>query len=286
MSTVRGLLLTLSLCAILVGCSGGERDASGQTGGEATEGRQTSERSESPAEDDLGHQAYMQPTRLVVPAAEGDAVDRVARVAAGQSESPLGTTIFVDRMPGEGGLLAWRDVAGEEPDGHQLAYVTEELLALDASGTGVGPDEFEMVAQTDHGSAVLGVRKDPEAESFQVSVEDFGDFVSAAKEDPGLVEVADAGPDTVYRAGILALEREAGIDLAPKSLGKAPAQGLYDGDVEAVLVPADQVLTDVWAGELRAIAVLGDERSEDLPNVPTAKELGYDVSVPVWGTSS
>jgi hypothetical protein len=45
----------------------------------------------------------------------------------------------------------------------------------------------------------------------------------------------------------------------------------------------EEVLTDVWAGELRAIAVLGEGRSEELPNVPTAKELGYDVSVPVWG---
>lgn len=41
--------------------------------------------------------------------------------------------------------------------------------------------------------------------------------MAAAKEDPGLVEVAYAGPGTVYRAGTLALEREVGIDLAPKS---------------------------------------------------------------------
>jgi tripartite-type tricarboxylate transporter receptor subunit TctC len=284
---LRLLALALAMCAIVVGCSGGERGASGQNaGGEAAKGRergQTSEASEPPVEDDLGHQAYMRPTRLVVPAAEGDTLDHVARMAAGLSESPLGTTIFVDRRPGEGGLLAWRDVADEEPDGHQLAYVTEGLLALEGLGSGVGLSDFEMVAQIDSGSAVLCVRKDLEAESFQVSVEDFEDFVSAAKEDPGLVEVADPGPNTVYRAGTLALEREAGIDLAPKSLGKAPTEALYDGDVEAVLVPADEVLTDVWAGELRAIAILGDERSADLPNVPTAKELGYDVSVPVWG---
>lgn len=274
-------LLAVVVCAVLVGCSGEERDAQGQSD-TGVPGDRTAQRTGSSL-GDLGHQAYMRPTRLVVPAAEGDSIDRVARMAAGLSEVPLGTTIFIDRRPGDGGLLAWRDVADEEPDGHQLAYVTEGLLALDGSASGVGPDDFEMVAQTDSGSAVLVVRKDPEAESFQTSVEDFGDFVSAAKEDPGLVEVADAGPNTVYRAGTLALEREAGIDLAPKSLNKAPTEALYDGDVEAALVPADEVLTDVWAGELRAIAVLSEERAEDLPNVPTARELGHDVSVPVWG---
>jgi len=58
---------------------------------------------------------------------------------------------------------------------------------------------------------------------------------------------------------------------------------IYDGDVEAALAPVDQTLTDVLAGELRAIAVLDDERSEDLPDVPTAKELSHDVEVPVFG---
>lgn len=269
---MRELALVLAACAVVAGCSGEERGAATKgTAGEERAGSKVAEETEPTARDDLGHQAYMRPTRLVVPTAEVSPLDRVARMAAGLSEAPLGTTVFVDSRPGEGGLLAWRDVAGEEPDGHQLAYVTEGLLASDNSDSGLGTGDFEMVAQIDRGSAVLGVRKDPEAESFQASMKDLGDFVSAAKEGPGLVEVADPGANTVYRAGTLALEGEAGMDLVPKSPG------------EAVIVPAEEVLTDVWAGELRAIAVLGEERSEDLPNVPTSKELGYDVSVPVWG---
>jgi tripartite-type tricarboxylate transporter receptor subunit TctC len=283
------LALVLGLSAAVFGCLEEERDVSGRvSGGPATKeraGEGTSEIGGTAVEDDLGHQAYQPATRLVVPAAEGDPLDRVARVAAGLSESALGTTIFVDQLPGKGGLLAWRDVADEEPDGHQLAYVTEELLVLDGSGaSGVGPDDFEMVAQVDSGAAVLCVKKDPEAESFQDNLADLADFVVAAKEHPEWVEVADPGPDTIYRAGTLALEREAGIDLTPRFPGKKPPTGaLYDGDVEAVLLPAEEVLTDVWAGELRAVAVFGEARSADLPNVPTAKELGYDVSVPVWG---
>lgn len=280
---MRVLLLALSVAFLVAGCSGEEDDSSEhETTGDRT-GVQASGAGSS-GKDDLGHQAYFQPTRLVVPVAAGNPLDRVARMAAGLSEGPLGTAIFVNQRPGEGGAIAWRDVAGEEPDGHQLAYVTEGLLALENSRSGVGPDDFEMVAQTDSGSAVLVVREDPEAESLQVTLEDFGDFVSAAKEDPGLVEVADPGPGTVYRIGILALEEEAGIDIAPKTPGKPPTEVIYDGEVEAALVPAEgEVLTDIWAGELRAIAILGEERSEDLPDVPTAKELGYDVNVPVWG---
>jgi tripartite-type tricarboxylate transporter receptor subunit TctC len=173
-------------------------------------------------------------------------------------------------------------VADEEPDGHQLAYVTEELLAAD----GTGPRDFEMAAETDVGFAVLVAKGDPEVETLQwEDLEDFGDFVEAAKENPGFVEVADPGTNTVYRAGTLVLEEEAGIDLSPKSPAKkSPIQAIYDADVEAALVPLEAVvLSDVLAGELEALAVFGDGRCPDLPGVPTAKELGHDVTVPVFG---
>src|SRR5919112_4191799 len=143
------------------------------------------------AGDARGHQAFQPSTRLVVPSAEGMPLDRAARVLAGLSEGPLGTRLFVDQRPGENGELAWRDVANEEADGHQLAYVTEGLLASGRSGDGgIGPGDFEMVAQTDSGSAVLVAKGDPEVETLQwEDFEELEDLVGAAEEDPGLVEV-------------------------------------------------------------------------------------------------
>ena len=278
-----GVLATVVLLAIVgIGCSGGEDGAAGK-GVE----RKADQAAASPVQNDLGHQAFQPSTRLVVPAAAGMPLDRAARVLAGLSEGPLGTRLFVDGRPGEGGRLAWRDVADEEPDGHQLAYVTEGLLTSGRSGAGeIGPADFEMAAQTDVGFAVLVAKGDPEVETLQwEDFEGFGDFVEAARQDPGFVEVADPGPDTVYRAGTLALEEEIGIDLAPKSPAKkAPTQAVYDAEVETALVPLDAVvLSDVLAGELEALAVLGDGRCRDLPEIPTAKELGHDVVVPVFG---
>jgi tripartite-type tricarboxylate transporter receptor subunit TctC len=275
---LRVLFLAFLVAVVAVGCSGEDGAAGrGSEGGAGGAARTT-------AGDELGHQAYQSATRLVVPAAEGHVYDRAARVLAGLAEDRLGASIFVQQRPGEGGLAAWRDVADEEPDGHQLAYVTEGILAP-PGGKGFGADDLEMVARTDAGTAVLAVRGDLEAESFQnFDPKDLGEFLEAAGDDPGLVEVADAGEGTVYRAGTLALEREAGVDLSPKHFaGKTPTEALYDGDVEAVLVPADEAMTDMLAGELEALAVLDEDRLRDLPEVPTAKELGYDVSVPVFG---
>jgi len=273
-------VLALALFVVVlagVGCSGDEAVREDGEGG-AREGTKPLIGS------DLGHQAFQPSTRFVVPAGVGTPLDRAGRVLAGLSEGPLGVRLFVDQRPGDGGFVAWRDVVAEEPEGHQLAYVTEGLLVSGRGG--VGPDDFEMVAQTDRGFAVLVAIGDPEIETLQgEDFENFGDFVRGAREDPGFVEVADAGAGTVYREGTLELERDLGVDLSPKSFpNKPPVEAIYNGDVETALVPLDwNVYSDLLAGELTPLAVLGDERAPELPGVPTARELGHDVSVPVFG---
>ena len=279
------LILALAVGLTAIGCSGGDEDAAGRgDGGEAEGG--AAESTKPLIGSDLGHQAFQSSTRLVVPDGVGTPFDRVGRVLAGLAEGTLGVRMFVNQRPGQEGFVAWRDVAAEEPEGHQLAYVTEGLLVPGGSGGGVGPEDFEMVAQTDRGFAVLVAKGDPEIETLQGDdLDTFGDFVKGAREDPGFMEVADAGPETVYRAGTLKLEDELGVDLSPKSPAhKSPVEAIYDGDVETALVPLDwNVYGDLLAGELTPLAVLAGERAPGLPNVPTAKELGDNVAVPVFG---
>jgi tripartite-type tricarboxylate transporter receptor subunit TctC len=278
------LILAVGLTAI--GCSGGGEERAGR-GDEREASKGVAEGTKPLIGSDLGHQAFQPSTRLVVPDGVGTPFDRVGRVLAGLAEGTLGVRLFVNQRPGEEGFVAWRDIAAEEPEGHQLAYVTEGLLAPErAANSEIGPEDFEMVAQTDRGFAVLVAIGDPEIETLQgEDFEDFGDFVEGAKEDPGLVEVADAGQGTVYRAGALRLERDLDVDISPKSFAnKSPVEAIYNGDVETALVPLDwNVYSDLLAGELTPLVVLSEKRAPDLPNVPTAKELGHDVTVPVFG---
>src|SRR5215203_5357332 len=280
------LILTLAVGLTAIGCSDGGDKAGGQGDkGEARNG--VAEGTKPLIGSDLGHQAFQPSTRLVVPDGVGTPFDRVGRVLAGLAEGTLGVRLFVNQRPGEEGFVAWRDVAAEEPEGHQLAYVTEGLLAPEgAKSGGIGPEDFEMVAQTDRGFAVLVTKGDPEIETLQGDdFENFRDFVKEAREDPGFVEVADAGQGTVYRAGTLRLEEELDVDLSPKSFAhKSPVEAIYNGDVETALVPLDwNVYGDLLAGELTPLAVLAGERVPQLPDVPTARELGPDVTVPVFG---
>jgi tripartite-type tricarboxylate transporter receptor subunit TctC len=291
---MREWLLTLTLAASLIlavglteiGCSNGDDERAGRGDeGEAKNG--VAEDTKPLIGSDLGHQAFQPSTRLVVPDGIGTPFDRAGRVLAGLAEGTLGVRLFVNQRPGEEGFVAWRDVAAEEPEGHQLAYVTEGLLATEGKKSGgLGPEDFEMVAQTDRGFAVLVAIGDPEIETIQgEDFENFGNLVEGAKKDPGLVEVADAGQGTVYRAGALRLERDLDVDISNKSFAnKSPVEAIYNGDVETALVPLDwNVYSDLLAGELTPLVVLSEKRAPDLPKVPTAKELGHDVTVPVFG---
>src|SRR5215218_1621096 len=220
---MREWLLTLTLAVSLIlavgltaiGCSGGGDERAGRGDeGEARNG--VAERTKPLIGSDLGHQAFQPSTRLVVPDGVGTPFDRVGRVLAGLAEGTLGVRMFVNQRPGEEGYLAWRDVAAEEPEGH---------------------------------------------------------------------EIADAGRGTVYRAGALRLGRDLDVDISTKTFAnKSPVEAIYNGDVETALVPLDwNVYSDLLAGELTPLVVLSEMRAPDLPNVPTAKELGHDVTVPVFG---
>lgn len=216
--------------------------------------------------------------RLVVPASEQEPAYRLARVAAGAAEVRLETEVFVDPMPGEG--AAWRGLANQEPDGLQIGYVTQDLAV--SGGAGVDPGDLVPVAGTDAGSAVLAVRADSAYGSSQVLYESLGELLEEAAEEPGSVRVGDAGPGSVYRLAAEALGAEAGARLAHVGLGGSAEAALLAWEVEAVVAPAEEVMPGVEAGEVEVLAVLGEERSGALPGVRTARELGYDASVPVW----
>src|SRR5919199_6365872 len=109
------LILVLAAGLTVIGCSGGgdEGDKRGDTG-EAKGG--AAESTKPLIGSNLGHQAFQPSTRLVIPDGVGTPFDRVGRVLAGLAEGTLGVRMFVNQRPEEGGFIAWRDVAAEEPE--------------------------------------------------------------------------------------------------------------------------------------------------------------------------
>jgi tripartite-type tricarboxylate transporter receptor subunit TctC len=111
------------------------------------------------------------------------------------------------------------------------------------------------------------------------------DLIAAAKAKPRDLNYATVGPATTQHIAGEMLMRAAGIKLTyvPYGGGVPAITALLGGHVMAVLANPSEVMEQVNAGKLRAIAVASRERFNQLPNTPTIIEAGYpDFEATAW----
>jgi tripartite-type tricarboxylate transporter receptor subunit TctC len=110
------------------------------------------------------------------------------------------------------------------------------------------------------------------------------DIVTHAKKSPGRITYASSGPYGVYHVATELFTREAGIRLnhVPYKGGGPALIALLSGEVDIGLVTRSVGLKHLEAGTLRPLAAWGSERWEEFPDVPTVKELGYEVEYNLW----
>jgi tripartite-type tricarboxylate transporter receptor subunit TctC len=112
-----------------------------------------------------------------------------------------------------------------------------------------------------------------------------GDLITAARARPGELSFAGTGPGATQHIGIESFKRVANINViyVPYPGGAPAVNALLGGHVTAVLQNYSEVVEQLKAGKLRALAVTSTKRIEPLPDVPTVIELGYkDYEVEVW----
>jgi tripartite-type tricarboxylate transporter receptor subunit TctC len=215
--------------------------------------------------------------KLIVQARPGGTSDLVARTVATDLEKELGQQIVVENMPGASGSLAMNFVASQQPDGYTIGYLPVELAMLEYLGfENVKPDRFALIAQANSVPATVTVNASSPHQTLQ-------DFLTAAKSTQ--FSVGNSGPGSIWHAASAALEQAAGVKFTPVPFdGGAPAiVALLGNKIDAATVGIPEILSGYNSGELRALAVLADERNPQLPDVPTAKEAGVDVTITAWG---
>ena len=108
----------------------------------------------------------------------------------------------------------------------------------------------------------------------------FDEFVAKVKANPGKHNVGGSPLRGFFdQAGIL-LSSKAGISFNYVPTGGAPEtlNALVGGQVDTALTYASTAKGQIKAGKMRALAIFADRRIADLPDVPTLKELGIDVT--------
>lgn len=215
------------------------------------------------------------PIRVIVPFKPGGRTDTVARLIAKEIEEEglLPQPLVVVNMPGGGGAVGGQAVL-DAGDGHTVAHWHHQMLIANAMDIiDFGPDDFRSIGFTGGGSPVWSVRNDSGIETLE-------DLVTKLKEEPGsMVEVIGIGTIPHFVGALLA--NEAGFETRKVQAGSGAdrLKMIAGGNADISLFAASEYLNmkDVGNG-LKAVVFFGPNRIDNIADVPTAKELGYDVA--------
>ncbi|WP_300586230.1 tripartite tricarboxylate transporter substrate binding protein [Marivita sp.] len=216
------------------------------------------------------------PVEVIVGYSAGGGTDIMARTVAQFLEQELGdgASVVVKNMPGAGGQIGFTEVATAAPDGYTLGtFNLPAALAL----THDREADYDVNSYTYLANFV----EDPNTITVAASspFQTLGDLLEAAQADPGAITVglSSLGGNDHFSANMMQAASGAEFTLVPFKGASNARTAIMGGHVAAGTMTLGQ--TTSFPDELRVLAVLADERSPFRPDVPTAKELGFDVQM-------
>jgi putative tricarboxylic transport membrane protein len=219
------------------------------------------------------------PVTLVVPVGAGGSHDLTARALASVASQYLGQPLIIELKPGGGGAIGEDFVAKSRPDGYTLVFGgpgwSSTLPAVE--GRSHGPDTLMAVAKINHSPVALMVNADRPWKTLK-------EMVEWARANPGKLVHATTGPWGAADLPMKQLMKEYHFtaQLVPYDGGGPALLATLGGHADSSINPLAQTLPHIRGGKLRALAILDTRRENDLPDVPTAREQGFDVVYTLW----
>lgn len=213
------------------------------------------------------------PIRVIVPFAAGGAVDVLARLVSAKMSESVGQPVIIENRAGAAGNVAADAVAKSPPDGYTLLLTsTSPIAAAPALNKSVPYDalkDFAPIWAINASGLVVVVNPG-------LPIKTLGDLVRAAREQPGKLSFASSGHGTTqHLAGELFMARTgAKLVHVPYRGGFAGTTDLMAGHVQVMFDSLGNTLNSIRSEKLRALAVLREKRSPQLPLLPTAAEAG------------
>jgi tripartite-type tricarboxylate transporter receptor subunit TctC len=223
------------------------------------------------------------PTRavtLVVPFPAGGGTDTLARPLVEQLKERLGQPVIIDNRGGGGSNIGNSAAARSTADGYTLLINTDTMAVLPLLFNKLTYDPINDLTPVGYIASVpMVIAMNP-----KVPVNTVQDLIDKARQDNASLNYANVGTGTPQHLAFELLCRAAGIKINQAGYrGAGPAiNDVVAGHIQFGVFTLGSVLPQIEAGNMRALAVLGDKRHPAIPNVPTIVEAGYkDVQVPI-----
>jgi tripartite-type tricarboxylate transporter receptor subunit TctC len=217
------------------------------------------------------------PVEITVLFPAGSSADVTARMLAEGMTERLGQRVLVVNRPGAGGAIGYKHVASQKPDGYSLVWNSNSISTTYHSGQlPFDYHAFDPVARVLVESVVVAVQEDAPWKSL-------GDLVKDLKVRGKGISIGHSGIGSHTHISLAALEHAAGVQANEVPFGASQViPSLLGGHVNAVVQFPGALAGPLKQHEVRLLATLTSARDPAFPNVPTARELGFNVALDGW----
>jgi tripartite-type tricarboxylate transporter receptor subunit TctC len=220
------------------------------------------------------------PIRLVVGFAAGGGNDIFARLVADKASQTLGQTVIVENKPGAGGRLAPEYVLQQPADGYTLFVGPSGAMAVAAA---IYPDlkysptkDFVPLAMIANFPLIMVIGADNPSQNLS-------EFVAWMKAHPDKANYASSSPAFTIVTELFKLKSGMPGTMIPYKSSNEMNLSVIQDQSAMTIADGPPTIPQVKAGKVKAVAVTGKERSDELPDVPSMAEAGYpEVDVHLW----
>jgi tripartite-type tricarboxylate transporter receptor subunit TctC len=210
----------------------------------------------------------------------GGLVDVVARVLAEGMKAKFPRGLVIQIKPGAAGSVAVTELVRAQPDGLTFILTPHSALVIAAQLQSLAyktPDDYLPFINLVSYYPMIAVRTESPYKSVQ-------ELVADAKAKPGQVRMGSPGEGTSSHLNLEEFMRQAGIKVihAPFQGWAHSSPALLGGHIDAVVAQPGELKGQVDGKRMRVLVAFQPQRHPVFPDVPTAKELGWDVANGVW----
>ncbi|MCO6383034.1 tripartite tricarboxylate transporter substrate binding protein [Oceanicola sp. 502str15] len=208
---------------------------------------------------------------IVVPYSPSGNTDILARHMAPYLEEKWGQPVVIDNRPGGGSMVGTAQVSQANPDGLTLLVTTSAFVTAPA----IQPDlpfdprtDLTPIANVGYVSYILVTQGDSPFDTLE-------ELVADSKENPKFAATAGLGTTTHFAIEQFIAQSGANFDVVHFKGGGPAVVAILSGEADIYGSSVSSAGDNIASGKVKVLAVLGNDRIDALPDVPSTAELGY-----------
>jgi tripartite-type tricarboxylate transporter receptor subunit TctC len=220
------------------------------------------------------------PIRMIVGFAAGGGNDIFARLVGAKLSEILGQPLVIENKPAAGGRLAAEVASQQNADGYTLLVGASGMMSIAAA---IYPNlkyhptkSFVPLSMIASFPLIMVVGEDQPAKNVK-------EFVEWAKQHPDKVNYGSSSPAFTITTELLKLKSGMPGVMIPYKSSNEMILSVIEGQTAFTIADGPPTVPQVKGGKVKALAVTGAERSDQLPDTPSMSEAGYPgVDVHLW----